>query len=220
MMILLKNAETIDRSDFFYPSACQILKNKTDLSQAYPKATIYGVCLGPTKISINGSELKLQNEAYFSLCTQNTKKLIVEPEVSVVLFIRYGYRGFDQVGLNCENSGRLSYIDGCTDSTLISPPRYGDPSLNLLCFPPKTVQSFHRHPTLRFGVILEGAGFADTEQNSIPLKPHDAFLVTENEAHRFRTKSKSMRLIAFHPDSDFGPKDSDHAMLNRTYVMS
>jgi len=27
-----------------------------------------------------------------------------------------------------------------------------------------------------------------------------------------------MDIIAYHPDSDFGPTDIDHPMLNRTYI--
>lgn len=220
MMILLKNEGFIDRSDFFYPCSCHIYKKKIDLSKAFPLATLYGVCFGPTQIALNDSKLELQSEAHFSISTKDIKKLVIDPKSSVVIFVRYGFLGLTQVGLNCEKAGRLSYIDGCTDTTLISPPRFGDPTLNLLCFPVKTEQSYHRHPTLRFGAILEGNGFADAGQKSIPLNTHEVFLVPENEAHRFRTTTKEMRLIAFHPDSNFGPKDSDHAMINRTYLMS
>ena len=219
-MILLKKETSIDRTDFFYPSSCQIYSKKTDLSKAFPTSTLYGICLGSTEVVINDSKLELQNEAYFSLATRDVKKLILNPKGSVVLFIRHGYSGLNQIGLNCEQQGRLSYIDGCTDSTLIFPARYGDPSLNLLCFPSNTEQTMHRHPTLRFGVILEGAGFADAGTKSHPLRAKDVFMVPENEAHRFRTDDKEMRLIAFHPDSDFGPRDNDHAMLNRTYITS
>jgi hypothetical protein len=27
-----------------------------------------------------------------------------------------------------------------------------------------------------------------------------------------------MRVVAYHPDSDFGPQDEDHPMINRTIV--
>ena len=218
-MILLKNKNFIDRTDFFYSSSCHVITGPTDLLKKFSNATLYGVCLGSTKLVYNDSEVLLNNEAYFSLCLgADTKKLTVSPKGSLVLFVRYGYRGLNQLGLNCETLGRLTYIDGCTDTTLIFPPRFGDPSLNLLCFPAETSQSYHRHPTLRFGVILEGSGFADINNKSQPLKKGDVFCIQENELHRFKTESKEMRLIAYHPDSDFGPKDSDHAMLNRTYL--
>lgn len=218
-MILLKNKNLIDRTDFFYPSSCHMITAKTDLLSKFSVATVYGVCLGPTKIQYNESQFTLKAEAHFSLSINSeSSKFVIEPGKSVVLFVRYGFKGLNQLGLNCETMGRLTYIDGCTDTTLIFPPRFGDPSLNLLCFPANTVQSFHRHPTLRFGVILEGKGFADIENKSQPLQAGDVFLIEENELHRFKTESKHMRLIAYHPDSDFGPKDNDHAMLNRTYL--
>lgn len=218
-MVLIKNKSSIDRTDFFYPSSCHLISKKTDLLKMFSNSTVYGVCLAETKIQYDSSLFTLQAESYFSLSiTSTTKKFLVDSTGNVALFIRYGFKSLNQIGLNCEESGRLTYIDGCTDSALISPPRYGDPSLNLLCFPAATLQSFHRHPTLRFGVILSGSGFADLNNKSHPLKKGDAFLIEENELHRFKTESKSMRLIAFHPDSDFGPKDNDHAMLNRTYL--
>ena len=36
--------------------------------------------------------------------------------------------------------------------------------------------------------------------------------------HSFDTKDKSMDVIAFHPDSDFGATDVVHPMINRTIV--
>ena len=36
--------------------------------------------------------------------------------------------------------------------------------------------------------------------------------------HKFRTFDSEMRVIAYHPDSDFGPQDEDHPMINRTMV--
>jgi hypothetical protein len=37
--------------------------------------------------------------------------------------------------------------------------------------------------------------------------------------HKFSTPyGEELQVIAFHPDSDFGPTDEDHPMLNRTIV--
>jgi hypothetical protein len=44
------------------------------------------------------------------------------------------------------------------------------------------------------------------------------FCLEEQELHRFRTKNNEMRIIAFHPDGDWGPTDENHVMINRTYV--
>lgn len=211
----------IDRTDFFYPSSCHYLSKKINLANKFIASTVYGVCFGVTKITYDKSDLTLQSESYFCLTLhKDIANFTIESKIGVVIFVRHGYIGLNQVGLSAESSGRLTYIDGCTTSTLISPPRYGDPSLNLLSFPAKTEQSFHRHPTLRLGVILDGNGFADVEKKSYRIAKHSIFSISENERHRFRTKDKTLRLIAFHPDSDFGPRDNDHAMLNRTYLIS
>ena len=37
-------------------------------------------------------------------------------------------------------------------------------------------------------------------------------------AHCFRTEDSGMCVIAYHPDSDFGPTDDEHPMINRTIV--
>jgi hypothetical protein len=36
--------------------------------------------------------------------------------------------------------------------------------------------------------------------------------------HAFQTFDAPMNVIAFHPDSDFGPEDEFHPMINRTIV--
>ena len=51
------------------------------------------------------------------------------------------------------------------------------------------------------------------------LKPGGVFMLEEGELHSFATMPGSnMEIIAYHPDSDWGPTDQDHPMLNRTYV--
>jgi len=36
--------------------------------------------------------------------------------------------------------------------------------------------------------------------------------------HSFFTFDESMDVLAWHPDSDFGPTDENHPMKNRTYI--
>jgi hypothetical protein len=36
--------------------------------------------------------------------------------------------------------------------------------------------------------------------------------------HRFLTTDAQLDVIAYHPDSDWGPTDTEHPMLNRTWV--
>lgn len=51
------------------------------------------------------------------------------------------------------------------------------------------------------------------------LKPGGVFQLEEGELHSFATlPGSTMEIIAYHPDSDWGPTDQDHPMLNRTYL--
>jgi hypothetical protein len=43
-------------------------------------------------------------------------------------------------------------------------------------------------------------------------------VIHANGLHSFATKDEPMRVIAYHPDSDFGPTHEDHPMINRTMV--
>jgi hypothetical protein len=52
----------------------------------------------------------------------------------------------------------------------------------------------------------------------LPLTPGTVFSMTPGSVHKFRTTTQSMDVVAWHPDSDTGPSDEDHPMLNRTIV--
>lgn len=134
--------------------------------------------------------------------------------------IRKGFKGQNMVGGPVEESGRLVYIDGCSDSILVSPPRFGDPSLNHLHFPEGILQSFHIHPSIRAGIVVSGEGQASLgKDRQLPLKAGAVFVLDEREPHRFCTYESQMHIVAFHPDSDFGPTDSNHPMKNRTLLI-
>lgn len=123
-----------------------------------------------------------------------------------------------QIGGPIEDTGRLRYIDGCTDTLLISPPTLGEPCLNLLHIPPNTEQTRHTHPSLRAGIIAEGHGICREPDRDIPLKPGTIFCIPADGPHSFHTLSESLKVIAYHPDSDTGPSHNDHPMINRTMV--
>lgn len=128
------------------------------------------------------------------------------------------YRGFFQIGGPVEESGRLRYIDGCTDSLLVPPVLLGDPCLNLLHIPPGTRQSAHTHPTVRVGLIARGSGECVTPSGRFPLRPGLAFVIAADALHSFHTNRESLLVIAYHPDSDFGPTHECHPMINRTIL--
>lgn len=131
---------------------------------------------------------------------------------------RLGYRGFFQLGGPIESVGRLRYIDGCSDSLLLSPVRKGDPCLNLLHIPPGVSQTTHTHPSFRVGLIVAGQGQCITPAGATDLRPGQIFLIEAHGLHAFRTTQQSLTIIAFHPDSDFGPTHENHPMLNRTLI--
>ncbi len=135
-----------------------------------------------------------------------------------LLITQFSHRGFFHLGGPIEETGRLRYIDGCTDSLLIPPVRWGDPCLNLLHIPPHTKQTQHTHPSFRAGVIVSGRGKCITPDGDHPLEPGLAFVIPEEGLHSFHTQDEALRVIAFHPDSDFGPTDETHPMINRTII--
>lgn len=182
--------------------------------------SIYGYSFGDNKITINGRIHKLVGGQYFSLfCFGDTPK--VECQSGLFLVVRLGYKAQNVIGW-VEEQGRLSYIDGCTDSLLIYPPRMGDPSLSLLYFPPGIDQTRHLHPSIRIGCVINGEGYSDVWNNgkceTNRLHSGVNFCLEENELHRFRTEDSHMTVIAWHPDGDWGPTDHNHTMLNRTYT--
>jgi quercetin dioxygenase-like cupin family protein len=129
-----------------------------------------------------------------------------------------GYRGLRQIGGPLETAGRLRYIDGCSDTLLVCPPRLGDPCLNHLHIPPRTDQTPHTHPSVRIGVILRGTGECRTPEGVYPLRPGMGWYIPTGCLHSFFTRDEALDVIAWHPDSDFGPRDDDHPMLNRTQI--
>lgn len=138
---------------------------------------------------------------------------------SGILIKRYGYNGMFQVGGPLEDKGRLKYIDGCTDSLLVPPVLKGDACLNALFFPPGINQTQHTHPSMRVGMVLSGQGYCMVPEGDVYLRPGVLFQIPKDGLHSFRTAEEmGMVVLAYHPDSDFGPEHEQHPMINRTIV--
>ncbi len=135
-----------------------------------------------------------------------------------IVITRLGYYGMFSLGGPVETTGRLRYIDGCTDTLLIPPLMAGDPCLNALYFPEHISQSAHTHPSLRIGIVASGTGECHTTEATYSLFPGLVFIIRADGQHGFTTKDDEMVIIAFHPDSDFGPTNEVHPMINRTIV--
>jgi quercetin dioxygenase-like cupin family protein len=183
-------------------------------------STGYGyVHAGKLRLTQGGSYFDLTPGMYFSAPAPFTIHSPT-PDGAGVLLLRHHYHGVVHVGGPIEAKGRLRYIDGCTDSLLIPPQRRGEPCLNLLQFPPGIDQTAHTHPSARAGMIVSGRGRCVADGvGEVDLIPGMAFCIHPGGVHKFQTPyGVEMRVVAFHPDSDFGPTDEDHPMLNRTIV--
>lgn len=215
------NSSHIQQLDSMYPAANWMLDHQTlELPDYVRWSSVYGYSFGQSSITIGNITYQFENKQYFSLFVGNNS-VVVNSTDQLFLVVKLGYKCQNNIGW-VEEQGRLSYIDGCTDSLLIYPPRQGDPSLNLLYFPSGIEQSRHLHPSIRIGCVISGAGESDTwDQHGIQtnaLEVGSNFCLEENELHRFRTSTSSMTVIAWHPDGDWGPTDHNHTMLNRTYI--
>lgn len=231
-IVKLKDLDlALDALDTMYPSYMTRRGTKSIQFPTLYYSTVYGYTKTSAKIRIVNvdtnvvTHIEVPANNYFTFPLGNAKVQSVETSEPLYMIYRTGFKGMKSFG-EVEEKGRLTYIDGCSDSILVSPPRKGDASLNYLYFPAGVNQSFHTHPSIRMGIVLEGSGFAslsDTETSAwksseIKLEAGDMFLLDENELHRFRTTSSSMKIIAYHPETDYGPTDENHAMINRTYL--
>lgn len=234
-----------------YPSVLAVFGDGDELPlpQLVPIGTAYGIVVdGSARLHCDAGDFTLASGAYFSVpCHVHNPSPCMAPTLTahgrVVVIARHGVRGQFVLGM-LEDKGRLSYIDGCSDTLLVYPPRRGDPVLNHLYFPPGVVQTQHTHPSIRLGVVIDGSGDAfgpmpyprrhldDYTRDGVeffkagsdlyvrhPLKTGTVFLLEEHEQHGFCTmQGQGMHVVAYHPDSDWGPTDECHPMLNRTYL--
>ena len=143
---------------------------------------------------------------------------IRDRDTRIMVIQNLGFNGMYSMGGPIEDKGRLRYIDKCTDSLLCPPPLLGDPCLNHLHFPAGIDQSEHTHPSTRAGIVARGRGVCTTPDGQYDLLPGVIFFIPTDGRHKFATSDSSMDVIAFHPDSDFGPTHEHHPMINRTLV--
>lgn len=208
----LRNAMLFDYSDNTFPTRLHgwIGCNRFETQGS----TFYGFVLERTIVETDMGEFMLEAGMYFCASAwvylRGGRGIVIE---------RLAHRGMPMLGGPIEASGRLKYIDGCTDSLLIPPVKLGDPCLNALYFPAEIDQTEHTHPSMRVGVVVSGRGECVTPEGIIPLVPGMVFIIHEEGLHKFRTLgTQGMVVIAYHPDSDFGPQDEEHPMINRTIV--
>lgn len=213
-------SNSISQLDSMYPChSWMIEKQEFTLPNWARYCSVYGYSYGLNKIIVDGKTYNLDQNQYFAFSVTESLHSTVDSKLFIV--VRLGYKVVNQLGW-VEKQGRLTYIDGCSDSLLVYPSRLGDSSLNLLYFPPGIDQTFHRHPSIRLGCVIDGYGFSEhgelNKEITNELNVGTSFGLIEQERHRFKTTDGSMTIIAFHPDGDWGPTDHNHTMLNRTYL--
>ena len=166
--------------------------------------------------SAHGSSVALDESMWFTSPDGMTVEL--GTDARVVVAQRVGFFGLRAFGGPIEPAGRLRYIDLCSDTLLACPPLLGDPCLNHLHFPPGIEQTEHTHPSVRAGAVAGGRGWCETPAGRSDLAPGVIFCIPAGGRHRFVTDDQTLDVIAYHPDSDWGPTDQDHPMINRTWV--
>jgi quercetin dioxygenase-like cupin family protein len=218
--IFMQKGNRLNQLNSMYPSEGYMLENTKFTLPDYAKyCSLYGYSFGNSTLTIDNKTINLEQGQYFGLSVEQSAQVAVSDKLFLV--VRLGYMVPNTLGW-VEQQGRLSYIDGCSDSLLVYPARLGDSSLNLLYFPPGINQTFHRHPSIRLGCVISGQGYSthgeyDCQSEDV-LSTGTSFCLAQQERHRFRTESNSMTVVAFHPDGDWGPTDHNHTMLNRTYL--
>ena len=178
---------------------------------------------GGARFQASGTEWKINAGQWFCLHNKDIAHISLAAESRVFLSYTAEHLGVSSMGGPIEATGRLQYIDGCTDSLLYYPPVKGDPCLNLLHFPEKVDQTSHFHPSSRSGIVYRGKGSciqrADGHDFKDALLPGNIFYIAKQLRHKFQTlESASMDIISFHPDSDWGPTHETHPMINRTWM--
>ena len=211
---------------------CKLVHGElADLSDSAHPTRVTGWAGGDLDLQAEGTHLGFVHRGRASLASEAGRFEVTEGMYFAVpgachvegrgegmVVTRLGYGGFFHIGGPIEKQGRLRYIDGCTDSLLVPPVLKGDACLNLLHVPPGTDQTAHTHPSVRVGLIVEGTGHCETLRGDQPLLPGTVFVLPAGELHSFHTRESGLTIIAYHPDSDFGPTHEEHPMLNRTII--
>ncbi|ARU59155.1 cupin [Oleiphilus messinensis] len=202
---------------FGYETVTPVHQNNPGQVRIADSGACFGfITQGRARISDHQIDWQLRSGQWFVSASGLTLEL--DPETRLFIAQRQGYRGLYAMGGPVEQAGRLRYIDGCSDTLLGAPPVQGDPCLNLLHFPAGIEQTQHTHPSLRAGIVASGMGECVTPTGNTRLTPGKIFHIPAQAQHSFRTGNTAMDIIAFHPDSDWGPTHENHPMLNRTWV--
>ena len=168
----------------------------------------------------DGDKSVMVNSGFWFSTKSGPEIKFISDKYRIAIWQLENYTGVLSLG-EVENEGRLNYIDNCKDSILHAPIKKGLPCLNALFMPEGVYQTRHTHPSTRSGFIIDGGAICETIEENFDLKSGNIFVLNKDAEHNFRSDhglNITMKLVAYHPDSDFGPTDETHPMINRTIV--
>src|SRR6266849_116995 len=176
-----KHGQMLDARDSDFPSKLELLNGGKAITEN--TVTSYGYVLaGRAEVEADG--LSFSGHAGTFFCIPGEFEL--KTDGLVALIYRLGYRGQLTAG-RVESAGRLSYLNGCSSTILVPPPKLGDPVLNHLHIPNGIDQAQHKHPSIRLGMVIRGEGLARGSDPSgstgwtEPLKKGCVFLLRAGE---------------------------------------
>src|SRR5690242_4480033 len=141
-----KNGDIIDASNTMYPCRLEVVEGERRFATSTSTTYAY-VLSGRARFRAEATgKLEIAGGPGTFACLPGEYE--VEASGKVVVIERFGFRGLLTAG-SIEETGRLSYIDGCSDTILCMPPRLGDPVFNYLHFPRGIEQTQHTHPSVR-----------------------------------------------------------------------
>lgn len=209
-----QETKKLDYTMASHPSIARWVINSIKVDDSEYDTHFLFVSSGKVTLKSSNGEFLLR-ENYFAAVPGNFS---LDGSGQILVATLLNYTGLFTIGGPIESKGRLNYIDGCSSTVLINPLRRGEPCLNFLYVPPSVSQTPHIHPSLRIGLVTEGSGTCRVDEGTFKMEPGTVFCLPENKLHSFSAIDNSLSIIIYHPDSDVGPTDDSHTMLNNTFV--
>lgn len=197
-----------------HPSIARWVINSIEVDESENDTHFLFVSEGEVMLKSSNGEFLLKEKSFAAV----PGNFSLDGSGQVLVATLLNYTGLFTIGGPIETFGRLKYIDGCSSTVLINPLRRGEPCLNFLYVPPGISQTPHTHPSLRIGLVASGSGTCQVDEGTFQMEAGTVFCLPEDKLHSFSAIDDSLRIIIYHPDSDVGPTDDSHTMLNNTFV--
>lgn len=209
-----KETTELDYTMAGHPSIARWVINNIKIDDSESDTHFLFVSEGEVTLNSSFGEFLLRENCFAAV----PGNFSLDGEGKVLVATLLNYTGLFTIGGPIELFGRLNYIDGCSSTVLINPLRRGEPCLNFLYVPPGISQTPHTHPSLRIGLVASGSGTCTVNEGTFKMEAGTVFCLPEDKLHSFSAIDSSLRIIIYHPDSDVGPTDDSHTMLNNTFV--